>query len=101
MIPISCAAATTFAGPTRFVSCAKTVLSEYAIAFDRSIGPRLVVLEVGHAPGPSAGVDHDRVRDEVDAGRDPVLSAAASTNGLNADPGCRSPWVARLNWLSW
>ena len=27
----------------------------------------------------------------------PFSSAAASTNGLNAEPGWRWPWVARLN----
>ena len=30
----------------------------------------------------------------------PWSTAAVSTNGLNADPGWRSPWAARLNWLS-
>jgi hypothetical protein len=34
-------------------------------------------------------------------GEIPRFSAAARTNGLNDDPGCRSPWVARLNWLLW
>ena len=34
-------------------------------------------------------------------GEIPLFSAAASTNGLNAEPGCRSPCVARLNWLLW
>ena len=29
----------------------------------------------------------------------PSRSAVASTNGLNAEPGWRSPCVARLNWL--
>ena len=27
----------------------------------------------------------------------PFLSASASTNGLNDEPGWRWPWVARLN----
>ena len=27
----------------------------------------------------------------------PCSSAAASTKGLNDEPGCREPWVARLN----
>ena len=40
MIPSCVAVAATFAGPTTFVSCAKTELSEYAIAFVRSIVPR-------------------------------------------------------------
>ena len=31
----------------------------------------------------------------------PSRSAAASTNGLKAEPGWRSPCVARLNWLAW
>ena len=31
----------------------------------------------------------------------PFRSAAASTNGLKAEPGWRSPCVARLNWLLW
>src|SRR5256885_14675170 len=35
----------------------------------------------------------------VVAGETPCLSAVASTNGLNDEPGCRSPWTARLNWL--
>ena len=29
----------------------------------------------------------------------PCASAVASTNGLKDEPGCRSPWTARLNWL--
>ena len=37
----------------------------------------------------------------IEAGEMPSFSAAASTNGLNAEPGCRSPCVARLNWLAW
>ena len=36
----------------------------------------------------------------VVAGAIPCSSAAASTNGLNDDPGWRSLWTARLNWLS-
>ena len=35
------------------------------------------------------------------SGEMPSFSAVASTNGLKAEPGCRSPWTARLNWLSW
>ncbi len=31
----------------------------------------------------------------------PSFSAVASTNGLNDDPGWRSPCTARLNWLVW
>ena len=34
------------------------------------------------------------------SGEMPWCSAAASTIGLNDEPGCRSAWVARLNWLS-
>jgi hypothetical protein len=37
----------------------------------------------------------------VVAGEMPLFSAVASTNGLNDDPGWRSPCVARLNWLRW
>ena len=33
----------------------------------------------------------------VESGETPSLSACASTNGLNADPGWRWPCVARLN----
>ena len=32
-------------------------------------------------------------------GATPSFSAVASTNGLNEEPACRSPWTARLNWL--
>ena len=35
----------------------------------------------------------------VVAGEMPSLRAVASTNGLNDDPGWRSPCTARLNWL--
>src|SRR3954449_6296504 len=35
----------------------------------------------------------------VVAGEIPSSSAVASTNGLNDEPGCRSPCTARLNWL--
>src|SRR5438128_166155 len=34
------------------------------------------------------------------SGDTPSASAVASTNGLKEEPGCRSPWTARLNWLS-
>ena len=34
-------------------------------------------------------------------GENPASSAAANTNGLNAEPGWRLAWVARLNGLSW
>ena len=40
VIPTSCAVRTTFAGPTSFVSCANTELSEYVVADARLIGPR-------------------------------------------------------------
>ncbi len=43
----------------------------------------------------SCGSDTNVVCGEI-----PSWSAAASTNGLNDEPGCRSPWTARLNWLS-
>src|SRR5215203_1484611 len=33
----------------------------------------------------------------IDAGVMPLSSAAAYTNGLKVDPGCRCAWVARLN----
>ena len=33
----------------------------------------------------------------VELGLMPRRSASASTNGLNAEPGWRWPWVARLN----
>ena len=33
------------------------------------------------------------------AGEIPCRSAVASTKGLKDDPGWRSPWTARLNWL--
>ena len=33
-------------------------------------------------------------------GEMPCRSAVASTIGLKDEPGCRSAWVARLNWLS-
>src|SRR3954453_8591903 len=37
----------------------------------------------------------------VVAGETPSFSAVASTNGLNDEPGWRSPCTARLNWLVW
>ena len=37
----------------------------------------------------------------VVCGEIPCFSAVASTNGLNDEPGCRSPCTARLNWLAW
>ena len=37
----------------------------------------------------------------VDSGEMPSFSAVASTNGLNDEPGWRSPCTARLNWLAW
>ena len=40
------------------------------------------------------GFDSNRVDGEI-----PCSSAVASTNGLNDEPGWRSPWTARLNWL--
>jgi len=40
VIPSRCAVRTTLGGPTTFVSCANTELSETAIAFLRSIVPR-------------------------------------------------------------
>ena len=36
---------------------------------------------------------------KVVAGEIPSFNAVASTKGLNEEPGCRSPWTARLNWL--
>ena len=36
---------------------------------------------------------------QTELGEMPFLSASASTNGLNAEPGWRWPWVARLNGL--
>ncbi len=36
----------------------------------------------------------------VEPGAIPFWSAVASTNGLNADPGCRCACAARLNWLT-
>ena len=83
------------------MSCAKTVLSEYAIAFERSIGPRLVCSKFVtlHARPPASITTGWET--SSDDGAIPSFSAAASTNGLNAEPGCRSPCVARLNWLAW
>ena len=43
----------------------------------------------------STGFDSNVVTGEI-----PCRSAVASTIGLNDEPGCRSAWVARLNWLS-
>ena len=39
-MPSSCAVRATLDGPTTFVSCANTELSDAEIAFTRSIGPR-------------------------------------------------------------
>src|SRR6266487_1370442 len=36
---------------------------------------------------------------KIVTGEMPCFSAVASTNGLNEEPGCRSPCTARLNWL--
>jgi len=34
---------------------------------------------------------------KVVTGEMPCFRAVASTKGLKEDPGCRSPWTARLN----
>ena len=90
-------------GPTIAVSCEKTELSETAIAFDEVDRPERLALVVVHLPEPAARVDRDLLRRGQDArtARCSRLSAVASTNGLNAEPGWRSPCVARLNWFLW
>ena len=92
----------TFCGPTSAVSCEKTELSETAIALVEVDRPERLALEVVDLQSrPPAlivtGFDDVRVLDGEMSSR----SAAASTNGLNAEPGWRSPCVARLNWLLW
>ena len=101
MIPSSFAVFATFVGPTIFVSCAKTVLSETEIAFVMSIGPsdspsKLWTYQYLLPRKIETGPDLSVVSGEI-----PCFSAVASTNGLNEEPGCRSPCTARLNWLSW
>ena len=101
MIPSCVAVRATFVGPTTFVSCAKTVLSETAIAFVTSIGPsdspsKLWTYQYLLPRKIETGPDLKTVCGEI-----PCFSAVASTNGLNDEPGCRSPCTARLNWLAW
>src|SRR5262245_47901475 len=99
VIPIWAAESATFPGPTMFVSWAKTVLSENAIAVFRLIGPMLLCSKfdtLQARPPASSTMGWDT---RIDDGAMPSRRAVASTNGLNAEPGCRSPCVARLNWL--
>jgi len=42
----------------------------------------------------SSGFESNSVAEEM-----PCRKAVARTIGLNDEPGCRSAWVARLNWL--
>ena len=99
-MPICAAVSATFPGPTMFVSWAKTVLSEYAIAVFRLIGPMLLCSKFVtlQARPPASSTTGWETR--IDDGAIPSRSAAARTNGLNAEPGWRSPCVARLNWLA-
>ena len=78
-------------GPTTFVSCANTELSDAAVAFTRSIGPRyspskLCTFQYLLPRKIETGFDTN-----VESGEMPSFNAVASTNGLNDDPGWRSP----------
>ena len=77
------------------------MLSETAIAFVRSMVPRFSPSKLctGQYLFPRKIETGPEVN--VVAGEMPSFSAVARTNGLNDEPGWRTPCTARLNWLWW
>ncbi len=82
-------------------TCANTELSEIAVALASEIGPEYVLPKLWtmkcSLPPLLGTMKSCGAESMIESGEYPRWSATASVNGLNDEPGCRRPSVARLN----
>ena len=92
-MPRSMAALRMFGGPTSRASCAKITLIDRAVAWYRSMNPMSPPPSALKGFHPLQGTDRSTGDFELYTlpGGMPSRNAAASVNGLNADPVCRLP----------
>src|SRR5664280_2241051 len=94
-MPALMAASRDLSGPILTLSCAKTVFTDCAVAFTRSITPKLAPSKFFTGLS-KPGTTMLLLPVNVECKDSPFSSAAIRVNGLKVDPACAMSWVCLL-----